>query len=382
VTVTAGLTNGSFTAVATSSAQGSQANVTATANGISASGTLEVVTPLAGISLDNANVTGGTTVKCTITLGAASSGNAVVALSSTNSAARVPASVTINGGSASTTFAIPTTSVTSYTTGTLTASYQGAQVSTSVTVTPQTKVSITSLKLSSAYVIAGNSVQGSFQLSGPTPTGGAIVNFSSDSSAALPPATVSVPAGQSSGTFTVKTTVTAAPVTANLAAMLAGSKQSTPLRLELSVPANLATTATITLSSQNASSGQLGIKAADGIVDGYPGDYSREWATNGQTAGAWISLSWPSAVRLSEIILYDRPNPDDNVTSGTLSFSDGSTVGVGALPRNGAALVVTFPARTVTSLKFTINTAAGYNIGLAEIVALGSTATAGVSSCH
>jgi hypothetical protein len=53
-------------------------------------------------------------------------------------------------------------------------------VSTSLTVTPQTKLLIASLKLSSAYVIAGNSVQGSFQLSGPAPTGGAIVNISSE----------------------------------------------------------------------------------------------------------------------------------------------------------------------------------------------------------
>ena len=30
-------------------------------------------------------------------------------------------------------------------------------------------------------------------------------------------------------------------------------------------------------------------------------------------------------------MLYDRPNLTDNITSGTLSFSDGSTVAVGAL---------------------------------------------------
>jgi hypothetical protein len=113
----------------------------------------------------------------------------------------------------------------------------------------------------------------------------------------------------------------------------------------------------------------LGIEAVDGIVDGYPGDYSREWATIGQTAGAWISLAWPTAVMVSQVVLYDRPNSDDNIISGTLSFSDGSTVAVGSLPSNGAPLVVSFPSRTATSLKLTINSAPGFNIGLAEIVA-------------
>ena len=32
--------------------------------------------------------------------------------------------------------------------------------------------------------------------------------------------------------------------------------------------------------------GQLVSKAVDGVADGYPGDYTREWATVGQGAGA------------------------------------------------------------------------------------------------
>jgi LmbE family N-acetylglucosaminyl deacetylase len=375
VTVPVGLTNEAFTATAAAWAQAGQANVTATAAGVSAAGIVKIVTTpsLTGISLDNNNVTGGATVNCTITLSAPAPTDAVVSIASTNSAARVPASETITAGTASKTFPIPTTSVTSVTTGTINAGYNGAQVSTSLTVTPRTTLSITSVSVSPAYVAAGNSAQGSFKLSAAAPTGGAIVNISSDNSAAVPPATVSVPAGQSGGSFTVTTTLPAAPTTANLTATLAGSKQSTPLRLELTVPANLASTATVTVSSQNTSSGQLGTKAVDRIVDGYPGDSSREWATNGQTARAWINLAWPGAVTVSEVILYDRPNSDDNITSGTLSFSNGSTIAVGALPNNGAALVVSFPARAVTSLKFTINSATGYNTGLAEIVVLGST---------
>ena len=45
---------------------------------------------------------------------------------------------------------------------------------------------------------------------------------------------------------------------------------------------NIAALATATASSQNTSTGQLASKAIDGVIDGYPGDYTNEWATVGQ----------------------------------------------------------------------------------------------------
>jgi len=181
------------------------------------------------------------------------------------------------------------------------------------------------------------------------------------------PANLTVGAGQSSATFTVTTTVPVAPVTATLTAKSGSSSQTATLREEIGIGANLATTAVVTVSSQNAATGQLGTKAVDGIVDGYPGDYSREWATTGQLNGAWINLAWSSGVTVSQVILYDRPNLSDNILSGTLSFSDGSTVPVGTLPNNGAGLAVSFAPRSVSWLRFTINNAVGLNTGLAEI---------------
>ncbi|HMK73988.1 MAG TPA: hypothetical protein VK454_11660, partial [Myxococcaceae bacterium] len=55
----------------------------------------------------------------------------------------------------------------------------------------------------------------------------------------------------------------------------------------------------------------------------------------------------------------------------TLSFSNGSTVSIGALPANGTPMVVTFPLRTVSWMRFTINQASGNTPGLAEIEILG-----------
>jgi hypothetical protein len=100
VTIPAGAKNAAFTATAASSAQSGQANITATSNGASQVGILDVAAdpPLTGVSFDADNVVGGTTVNCTIGLGAAVPTNAVVSLTSTNPAAHVPASVTISAG--------------------------------------------------------------------------------------------------------------------------------------------------------------------------------------------------------------------------------------------------------------------------------------------
>ena len=141
---------------------------------------------------------------------------------------------------------------------------------------------------------------------------------------------------------------------------------SVPIYVTPRTVSNIAGSASVAVSSENTSTGQLGIKAIDGVIAGSPGDYKREWATVGQLAGAWITLTWSAPQTISSVILYDRPNLTDNVTSGTLLFSDGSSVAVGALPNNGAAYNVLFPSRTVTWVKFRVDTAVGLNIGLAE----------------
>ena len=143
-------------------------------------------------------------------------------------------------------------------------------------------------------------------------------------------------------------------------------------QLQIAVPsANVAPQATVTASSENPADGQTAVKAVDGVIDGYPGDYTREWATNGQGVGAWINLAWSTPKTLSSISVYDRPNLDDQITGGTLSFSDGSTLPVGTLPNNGAVLTLNFAPRAVTSVRLTVTSvsATTSNVGLAEIQA-------------
>ena len=58
---------------------------------------------------------------------------------------------------------------------------------------------------------------------------------------------------------------------------------------------------------------------------------------------------------IERVKLYDKINKRDQVTSGTLSFSDGSDLPVGLLQNDGqAGTVITFPPKTVTWVKLTI----------------------------
>ncbi len=136
-------------------------------------------------------------------------------------------------------------------------------------------------------------------------------------------------------------------------------------------PVNVAPLAVVTASSQSTSTSQTAAKAVDGSALGYPDDYTHEWATAGGGVGSWLKLSWSSSYVLSSVVLYDRPNSSDQVTSATLTFSDGSTVSVGALPNDGSPLVVSFAARATSSLLFTVTGVGSgtQNVGLAEIQA-------------
>ncbi len=136
---------------------------------------------------------------------------------------------------------------------------------------------------------------------------------------------------------------------------------------------NIAYLAEVTASSETPSTGQLAIKAVDGVIDGYPGDYTKEWATNGQGAGAWLRLEWTQCYEVDRVRLYDRPNLGDRILGATLRFSDGSTVAVGALPNDGSLLELTFPARCTDSVTLEITAVSGttVNVGLAEIEVFG-----------
>ena len=137
----------------------------------------------------------------------------------------------------------------------------------------------------------------------------------------------------------------------------------------------------VNCSSEDVYTGQFCIKAVDGIVDGIrgiPGDYTKEWATVAGGAGSYIQLNWSQPYSINQVSLYDRPNPDDQVLSGTLSFSDGSRISIGPLPNAATPLDVTFPLKSnITWVRFTVDSvrATALNIGLAEIKVFGVAGT-------
>ena len=132
------------------------------------------------------------------------------------------------------------------------------------------------------------------------------------------------------------------------------------------IPMNIAPPATVTVSSADTARGQTG----EGVADGQPN--ASEWSSAGEGAGAWITLTWEHPATVTEIDLYDRPDPADNVLSGTLSFEDGSVIVVHALPAAGAPERVVFAPKTIQSVTFRIDRFQGRAAGLAEIMVIGT----------
>ncbi|WP_197068358.1 DUF7402 domain-containing protein [Candidatus Soleaferrea massiliensis] len=115
--------------------------------------------------------------------------------------------------------------------------------------------------------------------------------------------------------------------------------------------------------------------AINGVVGGYPGNRADEWASDHGVAGSWIMLLFDQNYLVDSIRLYDRPNTNDQVASGTLVFSDGSRVAVGALPNDAKdPLIVKFDEKEVSWVKFYIDSVSKNttNIGLAEFEVFGS----------
>jgi hypothetical protein len=137
---------------------------------------------------------------------------------------------------------------------------------------------------------------------------------------------------------------------------------------------NIAGLTLVSASTQDVSTGQLAVNAVDGIIDGYPGDYTREWVTTGEKAGAWLQLNWSSTYVVDQIVLYDRKLLNNQITGATLSFSDGSSVVVGALDNAGGPTVVNFSPRGITWVRVTVTavSATTTNVGLMEVEVFGS----------
>jgi trimeric autotransporter adhesin len=177
--------------------------------------TLNPAADISSIAVNPSTLPGGSSATGTVTLTRpAYEYGAQVSLSSNSIAISVPATVTVPSGATSATFTITTQQVAASATRTITATRMGISRSVNVTLTPMT---INSFTCNPTTVKGGQNSTGTIVISNPAPAGGLRVNVTASSSALIVPATVTVPAGQTSATFTIGTTRVGATYTRQVA---------------------------------------------------------------------------------------------------------------------------------------------------------------------
>lgn len=198
--------------VATRPAQGSY-----TAESVS--GTLFVDnSDLTSFTLSSNNTTPGNPVTGTVTVNkVAEDGGTVVNLVSSNpDIVGVPAQVIVPSGQTTVTFPVAVTSFALTTTQTAIVTASRGPVSLSQPLTlAHSNVTFT---VNPSSVRGGNSVTGTLTLDAPAGFNGLTLNLSSDTSAAVPPATVTFPYNSTTATFSIDTRVETVQIVANLAA--------------------------------------------------------------------------------------------------------------------------------------------------------------------
>ena len=238
VTVAQGQTSATFPITTNSPAQNTNALITAQLGGSSEQQPLSVAaSTLSGLTLNPSTVAGGNSSTGTITLtGPAPSAGLTVSLASTCTYATVPSSITVPGGSSSTTFSITTRSYTGALNATITAKVGG--VSQSAVLAIQVPV-LTGLTLSPGTVAGGNTVTATVTLSGTAPSTGDKVYLCSSSTVAPVPSYVTVPSGQSSTTFQITTASYTYATNAKITAGMSGVSETTWLSIQASVLSSL-----------------------------------------------------------------------------------------------------------------------------------------------
>jgi trimeric autotransporter adhesin len=262
VTIPAGTFTANFSIATSAVAASASAIITATCCNLTVSAPIEVTSgaalpaPPLLLAVSPASVIGGNTTTGSVTLNAAApAGGTLVKLSSSRAAATVPLSVTVPAAATSASFVIATNSVTALTATTI-AAVSGSQVSNAVlAINPPggSALSLAGIMLNPATVPAGTSARGTVTLNAPAPAGGAVVALSSSRADALVPASVTVPAGATSASFTVTTNAAGG---STISALFAGVQRVAELVTTVPVDPNAAL-ATFTLDQSSAVGGSV-----------------------------------------------------------------------------------------------------------------------------
>jgi len=218
------------------------ATITAQAAGATETASLEIdpanALAVSTLSITPTSVLGGQNLSAAVTLsGTAPSGGVIVGISSDNSAAKPPATVSVPFTASSATFSIPTSTVTASQTCTITATLGRSSQTTQITVIPALQ-----LVLQSSSVVGGNgnTVSGTVVIANSAPITGANVTLkSSDPTTATVPYAVVIPSGQNSASFTISTATVTAARTVTITAAYENFTQSATLTVNPPASATL-----------------------------------------------------------------------------------------------------------------------------------------------
>ena len=194
-------------------------------------------------------------------------------------------------------------------------------------------------------------------------------------SSSLALSTASAAASTASPALSTAAANSTLPTPTSTASVSSGSSYPSPV-LSMPVPIynstnNYARFAVATASSETLNSEAS--KAIDGVLTGYPGDATKEWVSNGEGVGATYRLTWPSPVTINSVSIFDRPNPNDWIKGGNLTFSDGSGLPFGSIGNKGTSKNVNFTTRQVTWIQMLVTFvgAENRNVGLVEFAVYG-----------
>lgn len=273
VTVLSGQSSATFTINTPATGASKTDTITAQTGSVTLNASLQLdpsnAPKLNSFTVTPTTVQGGTSLTGTVGLSAnASLGGVNVQLSSSDTSAQPPASVSVPTNSATANVTIPTTAVTAPHSVTLTATLGTTSLTQTVTVAPPIQLS-----LDNDSVTGGTNVNATVTLGNPAPTTGANILLSSNGTGfASTPLNVTVPAGQSTATFTITTfgvtaahtvTITATyPTVGTATASLTVNPQATGQLVSVSIsPASVnggsTATGTVTLSGPAQTGGQV-----------------------------------------------------------------------------------------------------------------------------
>jgi hypothetical protein len=183
----------------------------------------------------------------------APAGGATITLASSNAqAAPLPASVAVPAGSSFVTFRFVAGQVDTPTTVTMTATIGSISTTTTFTVSPSSLRSLDGMPFRQN---GGVALGATVMLNGQAPAGGAVVSLSSSSPAAQPPASVTVPAGAESVSFTMPTSQVSADTPVTITATWRGASVQATTTL---TPQPAPTSITLEPATTSGSSGSFG----------------------------------------------------------------------------------------------------------------------------